>query len=103
MYSKEYKHNEELLEYLKNKNVIIDDGNTYFENVHFNEIYSLYNFDKNIRAIFLKYVLEFELKIRGVMRNVIAKNYGIIDYLNKINFDRLANEEDISDIMIKRR
>ena len=64
---KEYKHNEELLEHLKNKNVIIDDDNialniidnysyysvintykcvfkkddnTYFKNVHFNEIYA---------------------------------------------------------------
>ena len=71
---KEYKHNEELLEHLKNKNVIIDDenralniidnysyysvintykyvfkkdDNMYFENVHFDEIYSLYNFAKN--------------------------------------------------------
>ena len=27
-YMKEYKHNEELIEHLKNKNVIIDDENT---------------------------------------------------------------------------
>ena len=123
---KEYKHNEELLEHLKNKNVIIDDeiaalniidnysyysivntykyvfkkdDNTYFENVHLNEIYSLYNFDKNIRAIFLKYALEFELKIKGVMGNILAKNYGIKDYLSKTNFDELANEEDINNII----
>ncbi len=123
---KEYKNNEELLESLKNKNIIIDDekmtlniidnysyysvvntykyvfkkeDNTYFENVHFDEIYSLYNFDKNIRTIFLKYALEFELKIRGVMGNTIAKNYGIKDYLNKINFDELANEDDINNVI----
>ena len=123
---KEYKHNEELLEHLKNKNVIIDDKiralniidnysyysiintykyvfkkdeNMYFENVHFDEIYSLYNFDKNIRVIFLKYALEFELKIRGVMGNIIAKNYGIKDYLNKTNFDKFANEDDINNVI----
>lgn len=123
---KEYKHNEELLEHLKNKNVIIDDenitlnvidnysyysvvntykyvfkkdDNTYIENVRFNEIYSLYNFDKNIRTIFLKYALEFELKIRGVMGNILAKNYGLKKYLNKINFDELANEEDINNVI----
>ncbi len=123
---KEYKNNEELIEHLESKNIIIDnkenainiidnysyysvintykyifkkEDNTYFKNVHFEEIYSLYNFDKNIRAIFLKYALEFELKIKGVMGNVLAKNYGIKDYLNKDNFDELANEEDI-EIMI---
>lgn len=123
---KEYKSNEELMEYLENKNVIISDknralniidnysyysvvntykyvfkksDNTYFEGVRFDEIYSLYNFDKNIRFIFLKYALEFELKIRGVMGNILAKNYGLKDYLNKTNFDELADEEDIDDII----
>lgn len=123
---KEYKNNEELIKYLENKNIIIDDkaialniidnylyysvintykyifkkdDNTYFENVHFEEIYSLYNFDKNIRVIFLKYALEFELKIRGIMGNMFAKNYGLEDYLNKDNFDELADEDDINSII----
>ncbi len=123
---KEYKNNKELIEHLENKNVIIDDKNiamniidnysyysvvntykyvfkkddkTYFENVHFDEIYSLYNFDKNIRTIFLKYALEFELKIRGIMGNILAKNYGLKDYLNKENFDELADENDIHNII----
>lgn len=116
----------QLIEHLENKNVIIDDknmalniidnysyysivstykyvfkkdDNTYLKNVRFDEIYSLYNFDKNIRIIFLKYALEFELKIRGVMGNIIAKNYGIKDYLNKTNFDDLANKDDINNII----
>ena len=123
---KGYKNNEELLEHLKNKNVIIDnentalniidnysyysvvntykyvfkkDDNTYFENVHFGEIYSLYNFDKNIRCIFLKYALELELKIKGVMGNTLAKKYGMKNYLDKTNFDTLAKEEDINNII----
>lgn len=123
---KEYKSNKELIEHLENKNVIINDKNiamniidnysyysvvntykyvfkkddkTYFENVHFDEIYSLYNFDKNIRTIFLKYALEFELKIRGIMGNILAKNYGLKDYLNKENFDELADENDINNII----
>lgn len=88
---KEYKTNEQLIEHLESKNIIIDNknialniidnysyysvintykyvfqkrDNTYFENVRFDEIYSLYSFDKNIRTIFLKYALEFELKIK---------------------------------------
>ncbi len=123
---KEYKNNKELIEHLENKNVIIDDkniamniidnysyysvvntykyvfkkdDNTYFENVHFDEIYSLYKFDKNIRTIFLKYALELELKIRGIMGNILAKNYGLNSYLNKENFDELADENDINNII----
>ena len=123
---KEYENNKELIEHLENKNVIIDDknvamniidnysyysvvntykyvfkkdDNTYLENVHFDEIYSLYNFDKNIRTIFLKYALEFELKIRGIMGNILAKNYGLNSYLNKENFDELADENDINNII----
>lgn len=84
---KEYKTNEELVDYLIEKNVIIsnrqdtleklekysyysvvnsykvvfknDDG-TYRNNVSFDEIYALYNFDKNIKYLFLKYSLEIE-------------------------------------------
>ena len=123
---KEYKTNKELIEYLEKNNVIIDDknkainiidnysyysvintykyvfkneDNTYLKNVHFKEIYSLYKFDKNIRVIFLKYVLELELKIRGIMSNVIAKNYGIKNYFNKYNFDENAKEKDINNIV----
>ena len=123
---KEYKTNEELIEHLESKNIIIDNknialniidnysyypvintykyvfqksDNTYFENVRFDEIYSLYSFDKNIRTIFLKYALEFELKIRGIMGNILAKNYGLENYLNKESFDDLANEDDIDNIV----
>ena len=78
---KEYKNNEELIEYLVSKNVIIndkekalkiiekysyysiingykivfkDEDNNYKPNVSFEEIFALYEFDKNIKAIFLK-------------------------------------------------
>ena len=98
---KEYKTNEELIEHLESKRVIIDNkvDNMYLKNVHFNEIYSLYNFDKNIRSIFLKYVLEFELKIRGVMSNTFAKNYGIENCFHKNSFDENANENDIDNLI----
>lgn len=76
---KEYKNNEELIDYLISKNVIIndkekalkniekysyysiingykavfkDENNNYKENTSFEEIFALYEFDKNIKAIF---------------------------------------------------
>ena len=93
---KEYKNNEELIDYLILKNVIINDkekalkniekysyysivngyksvfkdrNNNYKTNVAFEEIFALYEFDKNIKAIFLKFTLEIEVIIKSLMAN----------------------------------
>lgn len=78
---KEYKSNEELLDYLTSKGVIVKDrqdalnkierytyysivntykevfkdGNNYLSNVTFDEIFALYEFDKNLKSIFLNF------------------------------------------------
>ena len=111
---KEYKSNKELLEHLISKNVIVNnkqdalekiekytyysivnsykmtfknsDGN-YKDNVTFEEIYALYNFDKNIKYLFLKYTLEIEIQIKVLIANHISKVYGIKDYLKESNLD----------------
>lgn len=111
---KEYKNNEELVDYLIERNVIITDrqdtlnkiekytyysivnsykhifknyDGTYKKDVTFNEIYALYNFDKNIKYLFLKYSLEIETQIKSLMSNQISKMYGIQDYLKEDNLD----------------
>ena len=115
---KEYKTNEQLIDYLISKNVIINDRedalkkierysyysiiNTYKEifkekgnyknNVSFDEIYALYEFDKNIKAIFLKYALEIEVIIKSLMANLISKKYGLSNYLNIENFQDIDKE-----------
>lgn len=117
---KEYKSNEELIDYLASKNVIIKSrksaikkinkytyysvvnsyknvfkskDNKYIDNVSFDEIYSLYEFDKNIKIIFLKYSLEVENVIKSLMANQISKVYGIKNYLNVNNFDQSISIE----------
>jgi len=77
---KDYKTNEELIDYLKYKGVIVNDedkaiklinkysyysiinsyktifkdsNNNYIKDVSFEEIYALYNFDKKIKNMFL--------------------------------------------------
>lgn len=96
---KEYKNNEEFIDYLISKNVIIndkekalkniekysyysiingykavfkDENNNYKENTTFEEIFELYEFDKNIKAIFLKYILEIEVVIKSLMANILV-------------------------------
>lgn len=125
---KEYKSNEELLEHLISKNIVINnkkdalkkiekytyysivnsykmtfknsDGN-YKDNVTFDEIYALYNFDKNIKYLFLKYTLEIEIQIKALMANHISKVYGIQDYLKESSLDDSV-DVDIKNSLIER-
>ena len=125
---KEYKNNQELVDYLISKNVIIndvqsalnkiekytyysivngyksvfkDEENNYKENTSFEEIFALYEFDKNIKAIFLKYSLEIEIVIKSLIANTIAEEYGIENYLQPENFDENADNELINELILK--
>ncbi len=117
---KEYKSNEELIEYLSSKGVIIsnkkdalekierytyysivntyknifkDKNGDYINNVSFDDIYAIFEFDKNLKNIVLKYCLEIETVIKSIMANQISKIYGIKDYLNISNWDNKINVE----------
>ena len=117
---KEYKTNEELIDYLISKGVIVnnkkdsinkiekytyygivnsykanfkDKDNNYKANVSFDEIYALYDFDKNLRYIMLKYALEIELVIKSLIANTISNKYGLQNYLDINNLDNNANNE----------
>lgn len=125
---KEYKNNEELIDYLISKNVIVndrekalkniekysyysiingykavfkDENNNYKKNTTFEEIFALYEFDKNIKAIFLKYILEIEVVIKSLMANILAEEYGVENYLKLENFDTDTDEELVKDFILK--
>ena len=125
---KQYKNPDELVEYLVLKGVIVSDkenvidklkkysyygivntykdifkksDNTYKENVSFDEIYALYEFDKNIRTIFLKYILEIEILIKTLLAETIAEKYGISNYLAIDNFDNNVNSFVIEESILK--
>ena len=125
---KEYKNNEELIDYLISKNVIINDrklalkniekysyysiingykfvfkdnDNNYKENTSFEEIFALYEFDKNIKAIYLKFTLEIEVIIKSLMANTLAEEYGVENYLTLENLDENTNEESVNDFIEK--
>ncbi len=117
---KEYKSNEELVNYLSSKGVIIsnkkdalekierytyysivntyknifkDKNGDYINNVSFDDIYAIFEFDKKLKSIVLKYCLEIETVIKSIMANQISKIYGIKDYLNISNWDNKINVE----------
>ncbi len=117
---KEYKSNEELIDYLSSKGVIIsnkkdalekierytyysivntyknlfkDKNGDYINNVSFDDIYAIFEFDKNLKNIILKYCLEIETVIKSIMANQISKIHGIKEYLNISNWDNKINVE----------
>ena len=108
---KEYKSNDDLINHLISKGVIVEnkkdaarkiekytyyaivntykevfkDGDKYFNSVTFDEIYSLYDFDKNLRAIFLKYVFTKVCTDNFYsLNNFLKDNYTIVhEYYNE--------------------
>lgn len=125
---KEYKTNEELIDYLSSKGVVIadkedalkkierytyysiinsyksifkDKNNNYINNVSFDEIYALFEFDKNLKNIMLKFCLEIETVIKSAMANQISKVYGVKSYLDISNWDN-SIDDDIKDILFEK-
>ncbi len=125
---KEYKSNEELIEYLSSKGVMVsnkkdalekiekytyysivntyknvfkNENGDYLDNVSFDDIYALFEFDKNLKNIILKYCLEIETVIKSIMANQISRVYGIQNYLEISNLDVSINA-DIKENLLKK-
>ena len=121
---KEYKNSNELLDYIISKGVSVNNkedalykiktnsyysiintykdvfkntNNEYKKNVSFDEIYALFEFDKNLRSIFLKYSLEIEMILKSLLAEALSSKYGIKDYLLKENFDDTVDETTITE------
>lgn len=59
------------------------------------EIYSLYEFDRKIRIIFLEYILLIERKIDTYIAYEFSKNYGHKNYLIPKNFNNLNKNKEL--------
>lgn len=110
---KEFKSTNKLIEILNSKGVSIKDennvryliekysyysivnsykrifkiGENYKDNASFEEIFTVYKFDKNLKIIILKYILEIEAVIKTKIANLFAEKYGLENYLDINNFD----------------
>lgn len=74
------------------KELFIDKENSgqdekYVEGTDFFEIYSLYLFDRELRIIFLRYILEIENNVKSILSHEFSRNYGHDNYLKIMNFD----------------
>lgn len=59
----------------------------YKKNASFEEIFAMYKFDKNLKIIILKYILEIEAVIKSKIANIFAEKYGLENFLDVNNFD----------------
>ena len=57
----------------------------------FEEIYALYEFDRQLRSIFLEYILKFENSMRALIAYYFSQAYGNDNYLKLDNFETFKN------------
>lgn len=72
----------------------------YIQNCNFNELYSLYNFDRSIRSIIFKPLLQLENELRTQIAYVFSESHQENNYLCYDNFETLKytnNEKAISE------
>lgn len=73
------------------KDIFLEGKNTYRKGTTFEEIFALYEFDKNIRSILLTYILGIENKLRSLVAYYFSKYHGNDNYLTLDNFDNLKD------------
>jgi abortive infection bacteriophage resistance protein len=76
----------------------------FIEGTTFDELYSLFLFDRNLRNIIFKYILVFENNIKSIISYQLSKKYGYTekDYLNSKNFTRdIKEKRRVEDVINK--
>ena len=114
---KEFKTYQEQIEILKSRGIVINneefaleklqednyyniingykdlfiDSNQYIQGTNFEEIYSLFEFDRNLKSILLKNILIVENILRTLIAYNFSLKYGNDNYLKIDNFETLKN------------
>ena len=77
------------------KDLFIDNEYRYIKNTKIEEFYAIYQFDKSIKMIFLKYILLIENEVNTYISYEFSKNYGHKDYLIPKNFNNSNLENSL--------
>jgi abortive infection bacteriophage resistance protein len=72
-------------------------GGSYHQGTRFEDIIALYDFDENLRELFLKYILRVERSIRSLLSYYFAEKHGADqrEYLDKANFSNLPKHSGL--------
>lgn len=65
----------------------------YKEGINFDEIYSLYLFDRELRHIYLKFLLILENNFKTVVAHTFSEKYGYDNYLKLENFNSTPSKD----------
>lgn len=85
------------------KEVFKESKNAQFQRgTTFEDIYGLYNFDNDLRNIFLKYILVAERNIKSSLSYHFCKEYGDLqsDYLDVNNYDYTGKKKNVINKMV---
>lgn len=122
---KDFKTVEEQIKLLKSRNIIFNDemyakeillNNNYYNIINgykdlfldnskldiyklgttFEEIYALYEFDRQLRNIFLEYILKIENSLRSLIAYYFSNKYGNDNYLKLDNFEIYENIANVA-------
>lgn len=61
----------------------------YIKNTTFEDVYALYQFDDQLRELFLKYLCQIEMKVRSLLSYAFCEQHGELQssYLNVLNYN----------------
>lgn len=72
-------------------------NNCYSEGTTFNNIYNLYEFDKQFRMRLMDFLERVEISFRTKISYYLAHKYGPLSYLDSNNFRNLKSHQDMLD------
>lgn len=80
------------------KDLFITNGtqDNFLTNSTFEEIFALYNFDKSIKDVILKYILQVENNLRSLIAYYFSMHHGNDNYLKLDSFDNLSNVPSVT-------
>ena len=73
----------------KHKTITLDE--VYKTGTTFDEVYALFCFDREIRSIYLKYLLKLENSLKTIIAHEFSSQYGHDNYLKLENFQSVAS------------
>ncbi len=88
------------------RHLFMHHDNKFVNGTTFEELYSMFSFDRNMRNIFFKYILVVENNIKSLISYELSKKYGFKekDYLNVDNFTQNPMKvRQVHDILDKMR
>lgn len=76
------------------KDFFLESENRFIENTSFDALYGLFLFDRELRQLFLYYILRAEHTIKSIIAYEFAKNHSECGYLNYKNYAGFKNKNN---------